>query len=131
MFIFHDQLYIYSSQLNAHILTYKINYNQVDCKRSFMTLYIIWILTRKICYRKKHAEIYWKCFVKVQFLVGYAKHGAKKFWNSDFKLSVSTRASFIDVDVVKAMLEQDSYLTTLVIAETLNSAQQTMTIFER
>ena len=59
----------------------------------------------------------------------------EKFETGDFDLSDkprSGRPSLIDDDVVKAMLEQDSFLTTSEIAERLNSAQQTfLTIFGR
>ena len=53
----------------------------------------------------------------------------EKFETDDFDLSDkprSGRSSLIDDDVVKAMLEQDSFLTTSEIAERLNSAQQTI-----
>ena len=51
----------------------------------------------------------------------------EKFETGDFDLSNkprSGRPSLIDDDVVKAMLEQDLFLTTSEIAERLNSAQQ-------
>ena len=50
----------------------------------------------------------------------------EKFETGDFDLSDkprSERPSLIDDDVVKAMLEQDPFLTTSEIAERLNSAQ--------
>ncbi|XP_026301197.1 histone-lysine N-methyltransferase SETMAR-like [Apis mellifera] len=52
----------------------------------------------------------------------------EKFETSDFNLSDkrSGRPSLIDDDVVKAMLEQDPFLTTSEIAQRLNSAQQTI-----
>ena len=53
----------------------------------------------------------------------------EKFETGDFDLSDkprSGRPSLIDDDVVKAMLEQDPFLTTSEIAERLNSAQQTI-----
>ena len=53
----------------------------------------------------------------------------EKFETGDFHLSDkprSGRPSLIDDDVVKAMLEQDPFLTTSEIAERLNSAQQTI-----
>ena len=53
----------------------------------------------------------------------------EKFETDDFDLSDkprSGRPSLIDNDVVKAMLEQDPFLTTSEIAERLNSAQQTI-----
>ena len=59
----------------------------------------------------------------------------EKFETGDFHLSDkprSGRPSLIDDDVVKAMLEQNPFLTTSEIAERLNSAQQTfLTIFGR
>ena len=59
----------------------------------------------------------------------------EKFETGDFDLSDkprSRRPSLIDDDVVKAMLEQNPFLTTSEIAERLNSAQQTfLTIFGR
>ena len=51
----------------------------------------------------------------------------EKFETGDFDLSDKPRfgrPSLIDDDVVKAMLEQDLFLTTSEIAERLNSAQQ-------
>ena len=48
----------------------------------------------------------------------------EKFETGDFDLSDKPRPSLIDDDVVKAMLEQDPFLTTSEIAERLNSAQQ-------
>ncbi|KAG9433306.1 histone-lysine N-methyltransferase SETMAR-like [Apis mellifera carnica] len=53
----------------------------------------------------------------------------EKFETGDFDLSDkprSGRPSLIDDDVVKAMLEQDPFLTTSEIVERLNSAQQTI-----
>ena len=53
----------------------------------------------------------------------------EKFETGDFDLSDkprSGRPSLIDDDVVKAMLEQDPFLTTSEIAERLNSAQRTI-----
>ena len=50
----------------------------------------------------------------------------KKFETGDFDLSDMGGPSLIDNDVVKTMLEQDPFLTTLEIAERLNSAQQTI-----
>ena len=50
----------------------------------------------------------------------------KKFETGDFDLSDMKGASLINNDVVKTMLEQDPFLTTLEIAERLNSAQQTI-----
>ncbi|KAG9427785.1 mariner transposase [Apis mellifera carnica] len=53
----------------------------------------------------------------------------EKFETDDFDLSDKSRSgrpSLIDNDVVKAMLEQDPFLTTSEIAERLNSAQQTI-----
>ena len=51
----------------------------------------------------------------------------EKFETSDFDLSDKSRSgrpSLIDDDVVKAMLEQNPFLTTSEIAERLNSVQQ-------
>ena len=53
----------------------------------------------------------------------------KKIETGDFDLSNKPRPkrpSLIDDDVVETMLEQDPFLTTLEIAERLNSAQQTI-----
>ncbi|KAG9431031.1 histone-lysine N-methyltransferase SETMAR-like [Apis mellifera carnica] len=53
----------------------------------------------------------------------------EKFETGDFDLSDkprSGRPSLIDDDVVKAILEQDPFLTISEIAERLNSAQQTI-----
>ena len=50
----------------------------------------------------------------------------KKFETGDFDLSDMGGPFLIDDDVVKTMLEQDSFLTTSEIAERLNSAQQTI-----
>ena len=65
---------------------------------------------------QKHVEIYRKCLVKVQFLIGHAEDGTKNLkQHADFDLSDkprSRRPSLIDDDVVKAMLEQDPFLTT-------------------
>ena len=58
----------------------------------------------------------------------------EKFETGDFDLSDkprSGRPSLIDDDVVKAMLEQDPFLTTSEIAERLNSAQQTISDYIR
>ena len=52
------------------------------------------------------------------------KRWLKKFETSDFDLSDKPRSgqpSLINNDVVKTMLEQDSFLTTSEIAERLNS----------
>ena len=73
--------------------------------------------------------------MKVQFLIGHAEDGTKNLKRviSIFPIShVLGRPSLIDDDVVKAMLEQNPFLTTSEIAERLNSAQQTfLTIFGR
>ena len=50
----------------------------------------------------------------------------KKFETGDFDLSDMGGSSLINDDVVKTMLEQDPILTTLEVAERLNSAQQTI-----
>ena len=55
----------------------------------------------------------------------------KKFETGDFDLSDRGGPSLIDDDVVKTMLEQDPFLTTLEIAERLNSAQQTILVHIR
>ena len=78
---------------------------------------------------RKRVEIYRKCLVKVQFLIGHAEDGTKNLKRviSTFLTShVLGRPSLIDDDVVKAMLEQDPFPTTSEIAERLNSAQRTI-----
>ena len=77
---------------------------------------------------QKHVEIYWK-FGEGTVSDRTCRRWYEKFETGDFDLSDkprSGRPSLIDDDVVKAMLEQDPFLTTSEIAERLNSAQQTI-----